>query len=296
MASKGRDTPPTNLQHFNRLLTAFADADGGMPVARARHALSVIAICSIVDRARRSDDDAHLFVAKGGSSMQLRLGLTARATTDLDLLFRGHATEWLSHFDAALNAGSWNGFDARRKNEPTEIAVEGAAYKPWRFDVALSYMGRSFSSVRVELAFDALSAAHHDEVETTAAEWFGFQPPPIPCLSIPYQMAQKLHASTDPYCGEGQHGNDRVRDIVDLWLLEPLLGPDGHRDVRNAVLETFHRRNRHQWPPAVEPTDQWRRDYPKLAAEVVGSPPDVEVAADYLKGLIDRVDAAVDRL
>ena len=41
-----RTTPPTNLQHFNRLLSAFAETDEGMPVSRARHALSVVAICS----------------------------------------------------------------------------------------------------------------------------------------------------------------------------------------------------------------------------------------------------------
>ena len=33
-----RTTPPTNLQHFNRLLSAFAETDEGMPVSRARHA------------------------------------------------------------------------------------------------------------------------------------------------------------------------------------------------------------------------------------------------------------------
>jgi hypothetical protein len=38
MASEPRTTPPTNLQHFNRLLSAFVESDEGMPVARARHA------------------------------------------------------------------------------------------------------------------------------------------------------------------------------------------------------------------------------------------------------------------
>jgi hypothetical protein len=292
MPSEPRTTPPTNLQHFNRLLSAFAESDEGMPVARARHALSVVAICAIVDRARRTGDGSHLFVAKGGSSMQLRLGIIARATTDLDLLFRGRAADWLEPFDAALLSGNWNGFEARRKNDPVEIAVEGVTYKPWRFDVSLAYVGRSFSTVRVELALDALSAGHHDEVDGATAQWFGFHPPPIPCLSIPYQMAQKLHACTDPYDGTGQRGNDRVRDIVDLWLLEPILGVDGHREVRAAVIETFDRRAKHSWPPAVVPTDHWQRDYPKLAAEVPGAPPDVEAAVEYLKGLIDRVDQA----
>jgi hypothetical protein len=64
--------------------------------------------------------------------MQLRLGIIARATTDLDLLFRGRAADWLEPFDAALLSGSWNGFEARRKNDPVEIAVEEVTYPPIR--------------------------------------------------------------------------------------------------------------------------------------------------------------------
>ena len=80
----------------------------------------------------------HRFVAKGGSAMQLRLGLTARATTDLDLLFRGNARAWLDHFDGALLEGAWNGFDAHRKNEPEEIKVPGMYFRPQRFDVSFN--------------------------------------------------------------------------------------------------------------------------------------------------------------
>ena len=69
---------PSNLQHFNRLLTEYAKQDNGMPVSRARHAIGVIVICSMIDRVRDTEG-GHLFVAKGGSAMQLRLGPAARA-------------------------------------------------------------------------------------------------------------------------------------------------------------------------------------------------------------------------
>jgi hypothetical protein len=111
---------PTNLQHFNRLLTEYEKQERGMTVRRARHAIGVVVICAMVDRVRDADG-AHLFVAKGGSAMQLRLGMTARTTTDLDFLFRGGAHTWLDRFDVALREGPWNGFDAQRKTEPEEI-------------------------------------------------------------------------------------------------------------------------------------------------------------------------------
>jgi hypothetical protein len=147
-----------------------------------------------------------------------------------------------------------------------------------------------------------LSAGHHDEVDGATAQWFGFRPPPIPCLSIPYQMAQKLHACTDPYDGTGQRGNDRVRDIVDLWLLEPLLAVHDHRDLRTAVIDTFDRRAKHSWPPAVVPTDNWQRDYPKLAAEVPGarhptlrprSSISKDLSIESIKPINDRVPVVV---
>jgi hypothetical protein len=283
---------PSNLQHFNRLLTEYSKAEGGMPVARARHAIGVVVICSIVDRVR-TNDGGHLFIAKGGSAMQMRMGLTARATTDLDFLFRGGASQWLDQFDEALLAGAWNGFDVRRKTVPTEIEVPGLLYKPWRVNLQLDYKGKPFSTVQVEIAMDAVSGLNRDDiVDGIDLGWFGIDAPPIPCLSIAYQMAQKLHACTDPYDGEGQKQNDRVRDLVDLWLLESLLDTNGFRQVRAAAVDTFDRRAKHAWPPTPVVTDTWRRDYPKVAQEVGGSPTTVEAAAEYVTSLIKRVDAA----
>jgi Nucleotidyl transferase AbiEii toxin, Type IV TA system len=278
---------PTNLQHFNRLLTEYEKHERGMTVRRARHAIGVVVICAMVDRVRDSDG-AHLFVAKGGSAMQLRLGLSARATTDLDFLFRGSALSWLDHFDAALHEGPWNGFDARRKGEPEEIQVPGMQYKPQRFDVQLQYKGKAFSTIQIELALDGLAGA--DMVDGIDLGFFGLEVPAIPCMSIPLQMAQKLHACTDPYEGEGRE-NDRTRDLVDLWLLEALLPADSLVDVRVAAVETFARRAKHDWPPVPTITETWRTDYPKLAAEVVGAPRTVEDAAKYVTDLIRRIEA-----
>ena len=280
---------PSNLQHFNRLLTDYAQREGGMPVARARHAIGVIVVCSMIDRIR-DNEGGHLFVAKGGSAMQLRLGLTARVTTDLDLLFRGNVNAWLDDFDTALLEGPWNDFDARRKNEPEEIMVPGMMYRPQRFDVQLQYAGKSFSTIRVELALDGLSGRDGDDmVDAIDLGWFGIDAPAIPCLSIPVQMAQKLHACTDPYEG-AERQNDRVRDLVDLWLLEALLPDGGLSDVRVAAVDTFDRRAKHRWPPSIVINDTWRRDYPKIAAEVRGAPANVDDAAAYVAGLIDRVE------
>jgi len=118
---------------------------------------------------------------------------------------------------------------------------------------------------------------------------FAIDPPPlIPCLDVPNQIAQKLHACTEPL----PDGNDRVRDILDIWLLESLLDPADLPSVKTACVTTFARRQRHSWPPTVEPSRTWSHDYQQLVADQPDAPPGVEAALGYLRDLIKRIDRA----
>jgi len=64
------------------------------------HLVFVAAVCALLDDVRH-DDGGHLFIVKGSPAMQLRLGISARATTDLDVAFRGHFDDWLARIDQA---------------------------------------------------------------------------------------------------------------------------------------------------------------------------------------------------
>jgi hypothetical protein len=63
-------------------------------------------------------------------------------------------------------------------------------------------------------------------------------------------------------------------------LLESLLGMNGLADVRAAVIDTFDRRAKQAWPPIP------------VVTAVIGSAATVKAAAEYVMGLIKRVDAA----
>ena len=104
---------------------------------------------------------------------------------------------------------------------------------------------------------------------------------------VPYQIAQKLHACTEPL----PNGNDRVRDIVDIWLLEALLEPGDLPSVRTACIDTFRRRQRHAWPPTVSPSPSWAQDYSLLTAEHPDAPPTLDDAIEYLTQLVTRIDS-----
>jgi hypothetical protein len=281
---------PQGAKEFQRLLQRHAVEIGQLP-QRVMHLVRVGVVCAMLDDVRHNDDGAHLFIVKGGTAMQLRLGVQARATTDLDVVFRGRVGEWLDRFDAAFTDRAWNGFTVARKSEPVQIDIAGVGYRPWRAPLQIRYEGRDFGSLAFEVAIDATAAAHYELIEPEGIELgvFAIDPPRfVPCLDIPYQIAQKVHACTEPVPG----GNERVRNIVDIWLLEMLLGPTHLDAVRAAAIETFRRRQRHAWPPAVVAGTSWARDYETLVAGYPDAPPTIDDAIEYLSGFIARIDAA----
>jgi Nucleotidyl transferase AbiEii toxin, Type IV TA system len=178
----------------------------------------------------------------------------------------------------------------RPKTEPKQIEVPGLGYRPWRVALQIRYEGTEFGTTSFEVAIDEQTGGHQDLIESGAIPLGHFsieQPGVIPCLDVAYQIAQKIHACTEPIEG----GNDRVRDIVDIWLLEPLLEPADYPALRSAVAETFQRRARHTWPPPVQPSPSWAADYPKLVTSHPDAPATLTDAVAYLTTLIHRIDA-----
>jgi hypothetical protein len=181
-------------------------------------------------------------------------------------VFAGRVEDWLERFDAATADRRWNGFTATRKSEPVQIEVPGLGYRPWRVPVQIRYEGREFGSIAVEVAIDL--------------------PELVPCLDVPNQIAQKIHACNEPL----PHGNERVCDIIDIWLLEALLEPEEMPTLRAACLSTFRRRQKHPWPPVVVPSSGWEREYAAFTAEYPDAPADVATAVEYIDHLVRRID------
>lgn len=282
---------PRGAKEFQRLLQRHA-ADIDQLPQRVMHLVRVGVVCAFLDDTRH-DDGAHLFIVKGGTAMQLRFGITARATTDLDVVFRGRVDQWIDQLDQAFIDRTWNGFTINRKNDPVQIDIPGAGYQPWRVPLQIRYEGRDFGSIAFEVAIDHTPNDRHELVQPDciALAVFAIDPPGwIPCLDVPTQIAQKLHACTEPL----DTGNDRVRDIIDIWLLDTLLEPDDLPQLRDATIHTFQRRQKHTWPPTIHPSPSWATDYPALAAAHPDAPPTIDTAITYLTDLITRINNALD--
>lgn len=141
-------------------------------------------VAAMLDHARDKNEDP-LFVLKGGAAMELRLGLRARATKDYDTAYRQAIDGMLARLDGALRHG-FGDFTAAR-TEPELIAETGAQ----RLDIKLGYRGRSWGTVRLEVAAAEGKAGREiDRVPGKPLDSLGLAAPTeIPCVSVRYQIA-----------------------------------------------------------------------------------------------------------
>jgi hypothetical protein len=275
--------PPGNRSHLQRLANAAA-ADAQMPAGRYQRWINTHIIAAALDRVRDEDGEP-LFTLKGGAAMELRLGLSARASKDYDAAFRARADDMLDALDRAL-AEDWHGFQLQR-TEPEPVRETSAM----RMDIRLAYNGKSWGSVQLEVAptegetgreVDHIPARPLDAVQIEGPER-------IACVSVRYQIAQKIHACTEVYA-DGRE-NDRFRDLIDLRLLRELVDGGGLPAVRAACVEIFELRAKHDWPPEVTIWSSWAEGFAAMARDVAFHTDDVEVAGDDLRAFIADIDA-----
>jgi hypothetical protein len=240
-----------------------------------------MAFVGALERVREEDSPAR-FLIKGGMACELRFQGKARATRDLDAVFHGSLGALLTDLDAAF-AEPYSGFSFSY-SEPETIGETGSH----RFDVKLQYGTRGWATLRVEVSPPEGGAHEPELVPALTVSEFGLTGPvEVTCLSLRYQIAQKIHACTERF--EGRE-NERVHDLIDLLLLAELIEDDAR--VKEACVEIFKLRTTHGWPPTLTVEPGWPEVYVGLAAEIDFPIADVAEAAALLQALIDRIDAA----
>jgi hypothetical protein len=260
--------------------------------------LSSTVVIAALQRARRADAEP-LFLVKGGLYLELRLGLAARATRDVDTLFRGSAQEFERSVDQAL-AEPWGPFRLER-TALERVAKAPQLVKPYRFDVKLIVQGKTWRRIQVEVSFpDGNAGETVARIEAPSVGFFGVQSPDeIVGIAMDYQVGQKMHAASDPDIPPDLI-NDRVRDIIDLLLVKARFytADPAPPTLQAACLDVFSSRaaeagaigrpERH-WPPVFAANATWERAFPALAMSVgVGLTLEEAVRAvqDWANGLI----------
>jgi nucleotidyltransferase AbiEii toxin of type IV toxin-antitoxin system len=218
--------------------------------------------------------------------MELRLGLDARASKDYDAAFRARADGILDALDRAL-ADDWHGFQLQR-TEPELIRDTNAM----RMNIRLAYKGKPWGTVQLEVApAEGQSGREIDRVPARPLDPVQIEGPDrIACVSVRYQIAQKLHACTEVYA-DGKE-NDRFRDLIDLQLLRDLIEDGGMPGTREACVEIFEPRAKHTWPPTLAIGASWPEGFAQMARDVSFHTDDVEIAGEDLRAFLAEIEAA----
>ena len=230
-------------------------------------------------------------VVKGGTSLKFRFGSNnARYTMDLDTAWKTDLDTFLVEFKRNLAQG-WEGFTGevliQPQSAPSAIPFD---YVMQPCDVKLSYMGRSWCTIRLEVGHNEIGDA--DEAELTPvpadlAECFSKLsfplPNSLPLMKLSFQIAQKIHGAT----GERSR---RAHDLIDLQLIIN----ESHinlKEVREACERLFKYRKCQTWPPKVIKSEGWNEIYinQKLNLPVLDS---IDEAIVWANDLIEKIDKA----
>ena len=270
-----RNVPPPSLRALRQVVNRYAEYHGVAPNRVQRWIAFTVLGAALSRLSTEAGEPA--FLIKGGVSMELRLGLKARATKDFDTAFRGERDTVLAALGQALTE-AYEGFTFRIGGEVRELT------HMTQIEIKIEYMGSVWSSIRLEVSGHEGTSSPADEVPAISLAAFGLKGPErLPCIPLSRQVAQKLHAMTENR--EGGKPNERFRDLWDVWVLRELAPPT--LELRQACEETFRIRGKQAWPPTVASHPGWAEPFAALAREGEIPVPHAEQAAsdvaEYVK-------------
>lgn len=297
--------PPLNIAQLNLRLNAVS-GDLGIPVARVRRMLCTLAVSQMLPDA---------VVIKGGMGVKLRMGESGtRATADLDVSTEYRGEQFEAAFETALRAG-WGPVPAakgvlrRDPDAPDRVAftaelkrravhdpgLDRPQYVMHPYRVSLFFLGKPWAALDVEVSDSEIEPAAHaaargDDELAELNDTFGFgELRPVEMIDLEYQIAQKLHAVTDP-------SYDRAHDLVDLQLLWSV----GVKlsILREFCVRTFRFRHAQAWPPLpLRSMENWNLAYEEAREETAINGETVvlhgvDAARDWLHQIITSIEQA----
>ena len=240
-------------------------------------------------------DQSSPWIVKGGYSFEVRYGMSARTTKDIDLSLPGLGLETTPAKEtiqklrddlqdaAARDLGDYFVIHIGAPQQEFDAPPGGGA----RFPVEVLLAQRTFAEFHLDVGVGDVVLGSPEWAK--GEEFFAFagiSPARFRILPIAQQFAEKVHSYTLPRTGRI---NSRVKDLVDLVLIldKDAPAPDS---VRPAIETTFAHRGTHEIPvtiPAAPPT--WTSSFTAMAKQVNISETTVEAAVarvnDYWKGV-----------
>ncbi len=251
-----------------------------MTAARLRRLVGFAILCETLAEAAARGLLPYFFI-KGGVAIELRLGLSARTTKDIDGGLCAAPQDLLPLFDRALSVG-FGDFVLRRKGENRLLGNGVCSLK-----VSVIYMTRDWATVDVDLA-PAEPDIAIEEVEPVALSDFGLAAARrVPCLAIVEQVAQKIHALTEP--NPRGKPNPRARDVIDVLALDARIALDGPA-VANSCARLLKKRGVHDWPISTYAfPSEWATTLPTIARDARYDTIDVATIQERFNSFLARL-------
>lgn len=227
-------------------------------------------------------------VVKGGSALKIRYGnQTTRFSMDLDTARAIDLDNYIKQLDSSLKEG-WNNFTGNVvKRQPATPKDVPDSYVMQPFDVKLQYNLKPWITVPLEVGHNEIGDADEPEylISNDAIDIFhklGFSTPkPIPVMPIAYQIAQKLHAVTEP-------NSKRAHDLIDLQII---INNDkiDYAKTNDICKRLFKYRDMHPWPSKVIKGEGWDNLYDNQLAglNVIEN---IDDAIAWTNNLIDKIN------
>lgn len=279
------DSSPASLRAMRDRLTAAAKREG-VVFGRLQQHVGVLVVTQLFATLTDAKGDPLLLV-KGGVSLELRRSiLGSRTFKDLATVSRGDIDNVHDRLTEA-GAEGWEGFTSIFT--PSAVfEVPALASNAYCFTAKVSHLGKPFVSVPIEVSpVEAGNADAYDKIGSEALALVGLpNSEAVPCMTLPWQIAQKIHACTDP--AEAPRSNDRAHGLVDLQLLEALVVDEPLGETRAACVAVFAACGKHDWPPTLVALPHWPAIYARAleGLEEFGLAPDVEQAVGRVQALL----------
>jgi nucleotidyltransferase AbiEii toxin of type IV toxin-antitoxin system len=276
-----RNDPPRSAGVLTKWVDAFA-RERGLTSKRVRDWVSYMVLGGHLEKRCRAEGGPRFFI-KGAVALEMRIPSKARATKDIDFIVDDLGDENLTEALREALTGEYQGFTFRVKGAPYVMPNDSV-----RAEVVLDYKGRSWGTVQVDMSPREGEQTEVELIEPLDLEPFGLATPDaLPCLSLRYHVAHKVHAMTAPPRNEDAP-NERFRDLVDALMIREILEDLG--GVRAACVEVFSLRGTHGWPPRFSPPESWQEPFRQLASEVDLPVRNLEQAVVEAREFIQMID------
>jgi hypothetical protein len=226
----------------------------GAPLVRLR---KMVAFDRLLARLATAQPDR--WVLKGGLALQLRLGLDARATKDIDLLFltAGKNAHIFLLEASALDLGDWFQFEVAPHGK-----LLGGSY---RFQIRSLLDERLFEQFHLDVGVgDPLFESPEVVTMLEVLAFADIPPVRFRCYPVSQHLAEKVHAYTLP---RKSSPSSRVKDLVDILLLAHAGVPD-NLTLHRAMQMTFDARQTHTLPDRLPaPPSNWDAPFRRLIGD-----------------------------